>query len=144
MLHSIVRFSLKFRFLVIALAVGVVGFGVLRLRSMPVDVLPEFSLPSVEIQTESLGLSAEEVEQLITVPMEQDLLNGIAWLEQIRSESSPGLSSIELIFEPGTDILKARQLVQERMVQAHALPNVGSSPFMARNAVHIRSEYDLV
>ena len=55
MLHSIVRFSLKFRFLVIALAVGVVAFGVLRLRSMPVDVLPEFSLPSVEIQTESLG-----------------------------------------------------------------------------------------
>ena len=63
-------------------------------------LLPEFSPPYVEIQTEALGLSAEEVEQLITVPMEQDLLNGVPWLDTIRSESVPGLSSIVLIFEP--------------------------------------------
>jgi len=130
MLHSIVRFSLKFRFLVIALAVGVVGFGVLRLRSMPVDVLPEFSLPSVEIQTESLGLSAEEVEQLITVPMEQDLLNGVPWLHSIHSESAPGVSSVTMVFEPGTDLMRARQMVSERMTQAVALPHVSAPPLM--------------
>ncbi|HXJ70570.1 MAG TPA: efflux RND transporter permease subunit, partial [Verrucomicrobiae bacterium] len=121
---------MKFRFLVIALAVGVVGFGVLRLRSMPVDVLPEFSLPSVEIQTESLGLSAEEVEQLITVPMEQDLLNGVPWLHSIHSESAPGVSSVTMVFEPGTDLMRARQMVSERMTQAVALPHVSAPPLM--------------
>ena len=130
MLHSLVRFSLKYRFLVIALAVGIVVFGVFRLRRMPVDVLPEFSLPSVEIQTESLGLSAEEVEQLITVPMEQDLLNGVPWLRAIHSESAPGVSSVVMVFEPGTDLMRARQMVSERMTQAVALPHVSTPPLM--------------
>jgi Cu/Ag efflux pump CusA len=97
---------------------------------MPVDVLPEFTPPRVEVQTEALGLSAAEVEQLITVPLEQDLLNGVAWLDTIRSESVPGLSRVELIFEPGTDPLKARQVVQERLIQAHALPQVSKPPQM--------------
>jgi Cu/Ag efflux pump CusA len=83
----------------------------------------------VEIQTEALGLSAAEVEQLVTVPLEQDLLNGVAWLERIRSESVPGLSRIELIFQPGTNVLKARQLVQERLIQAPGgIPNVSKAP----------------
>ena len=84
----------------------------------------------MEIQTEALGLSAAEVEQMITVPMEQDLLNGVAWLDDIRSESVPGLSRIQLIFEPGTDLMRARQVVQERLTQAHALPNVSKPPQM--------------
>ena len=75
----------------------------------------------MEVQTEALGLSAHEVEELITVPLEQDLLNGVAFLDTIRSASLPGLSSIEMVFEPGTDILDARQVVQERLTQAHAL-----------------------
>lgn len=104
--------------------------GVAQVRAMPVDVLPEFTPPYVEIQTEALGLSAAEVEQLITVPLEADLLNGVAWLDTIRSESVPGLSSIVLVFEPGTDIMRARQLVQERLTQAHALPNVSRPPAM--------------
>ncbi len=83
-------------------------------------MLPEFAPPTVEVQTEALGLSAEEVEQLITVPLEQDLLNGVAFLDVIRSESVPGLSKIEIIFEPGTDLLRARQVVNERLTQAHA------------------------
>jgi len=130
MLSSIVRFSLKSRYLVIALAVGLVVFGIFRLRRMPVDVLPEFSLPSIEIQTESLGLSAEEVEQLITVPMEQDLLNGVPWLRTIHSESAPGVSSVVMVFEPGTDLMRARQMVSERMTQAVALPHVSTPPLM--------------
>jgi Cu/Ag efflux pump CusA len=99
---------------------------------MPVEVLPEFTPTMVEIQTEALGLSAPEVEQLITVPMEQDLLNGVPWLDDIRSESVPGLSRIQLIFEPGTDLLLARQVVQERMTQAVALPQVSAPPLMVQ------------
>src|SRR5215203_7383669 len=99
-------------------------FGYGQLRAMPVDVLPEFGPPRVEVQTEALGLSAAEVEQFITVPLENNLLTGIAWVDTVRSESISGLSSITLIFEPGTDIMRARQVVQERLTQAHSLPKV--------------------
>ena len=116
--------------MVIAATVLMMGVGVWQLRGASFDALPEFTPPTVEVQTEALGLSAEEVEQLITVPIEQDLLNGVAWLDVIRSKSVPGLSSIEMIFEPGTDVLKARQVVQERMTQAHALPQVSKPPQM--------------
>ncbi|TAH48447.1 MAG: efflux RND transporter permease subunit [Chloroflexota bacterium] len=126
----IIKTSLQYRFLILIIAVVLVAFGVIRLSAMPVDVLPEFSPTYVEIQTEALGLSAEEVEALITVPLEQDLLNGVAWLEAIRSESVPGLSSIVLFFEPGTDLYRARQLVAERLTQAFALPHVSKAPTM--------------
>ena len=119
---------LRFRLLILAVAVGVMAVGVTQLRSAPVDVLPEFTPPYAEIQTEALGLSAEEVEQLITVPMEADLLNGVEGVETIRSESVPGLSSIVLVFARGTDVYRARQLVEERLTQAHALPNVSKPP----------------
>jgi Cu/Ag efflux pump CusA len=122
--------GLRFWRLVVALALGVVVFGIAQLRSAPVDVYPEFTPPAVQIQTEALGLSAAEVEQLITVPLEQDLLNGVPWLDRIHSSSMPGLSAIDLTFQPGTDLYAARQMVQERMTQAHALPNVGSPPIM--------------
>src|SRR5205814_10689260 len=122
--------SLRFWRLVVAMAIGVTVFGIAQLRSAPVDAYPEFTPPSVEVQTEALGLSAAEVEQLITVPLEQDLLNGVPWLDRIRSASMPGLSVIDLTFEQGTNLYSARQLVQERMTQAHALPNVGSPPVM--------------
>src|SRR5215207_7186069 len=130
MMRSIVESSLKLRLLVVAIAVGVMVLGIGKMRTMPVDVLPEFIPTTVEIQTEALGLSAAEVEQMITVPMEQDLLNGVAWLDDIRSESVPGLSRIQMIFEPGTDPMRARQVVQERLTQAHALPNVSKPPAM--------------
>ena len=122
--------SLRFGRLVVAVAIGLTVIGIAQLRSAPVDVYPEFTPPSVEIQTEALGLSAAEVEQLITVPLEQDLLNGVPWLDKIHSSSMPGLSAIDLTFEPGTNLYAARQMVQERMTQAHALPNVGSPPIM--------------
>jgi Cu/Ag efflux pump CusA len=131
MMRSIIASSIRFRFLIIILAVAMMAFGITRLRDMPVDVLPEFSPPYVEIQTEALGLSAEEVEQMITVPMEQDLLAGVAWLDVIRSESVPGLSSVVVYFEPGTDLYRARQLVGERIAQsAVGLPHVSKPPTM--------------
>ena len=94
---------------------------------MLVDVLPEFAPPYVEVQTEALGLSAPEVEELVTLNLEE-LLNGTPWLQTMRSTSVPGLSSITLIFQPGTDIIRARQLISERLSLAYALPNVAQPP----------------
>src|SRR4051794_29731580 len=130
MLRWIVDSSLRFRLLVIPAAAALLLLGSAQVRKAPVDVLPEFTLPVVEVQTESLGLSAPEVEQLITVPMEQDLLNGVMGVDTIRSDSVPGLSDITMVFERGADIFHARQLVQERLTQAHALPNVSRPPQM--------------
>src|SRR3972149_5324614 len=131
MIRGIVGWALQFRFLVIVVAAALMAFGVAQLRNMPVDVLPEFSPPFVEIQTEALGLSAEEVEQMITVPMEQDLMAGVAWLDVIRSESVPGLSSVVIFFEPGTDVFRARQMVSERLAQAAGgVPHVSNPPTM--------------
>jgi Cu/Ag efflux pump CusA len=130
MMRAIVGWALRYRGVVLGLAAAIVLGCALQLPNMPRDVVPEFSPPYVEIQTEALGLSADEVEQLITVPLEADLLHGVAFLDQIRSESVPGLSSIVLVFEPGTDIFRARQVVAERLTQAAALPNVSRPPLM--------------
>jgi Cu/Ag efflux pump CusA len=118
MIRSIIGLSLQFRLVIIAIAVGVMAVGIVQLRSAPVDVLPEFTPPYVEVQTEALGLSGSEVEELITVPLEADLLNGIEGVDVIRSKSVSGLSDIVLVFEPGTEIYHARQLVQERLTGA--------------------------
>src|SRR5437773_12391244 len=98
MLRAILGASLQYRFLVVAAAIllMVVGFG--QLRQMPVDVLPEFAPPYVEVQTEALGLSADEVESLISLNLEE-LLNGTPCLRSIHSPSVPRLSSVVLIFD---------------------------------------------
>ncbi len=130
MMRWIVGSSLKFRFLVIAAAAAMMYFGVERLRSMPVDVFPEFAPPIVEIQTEGIGMTATEVEELITGPMEEQL-RGTPELDILRSKSVVGLSAIRLIFKMGTDVLHARQLVQERLeVAAHVLPRSAGAPIM--------------
>jgi len=128
--RSIIESSLRFRGVVIGLAAGLVLIGVVQLRMMPADVVPEFLPPYVQVQTEALGLSAAEVEQLITVPLEADLLAGVAWLDRIESESVPGLSSVVMYFQPGTDLLRARQVVAERLTQAAGLPHVSKPPAM--------------
>jgi len=124
MMRWIVRSSLHFRFIVVALAVGMVAFGATRVSNMPVDVFPEFAPPFVEVQTEGLGMSTEEVETLITIPMEQTL-NSTPGLDTMRSTTVPGLSAITLFFKRGTDPLEARQLVNERV--ATAIPSLPTS-----------------
>jgi CzcA family heavy metal efflux pump len=128
MMRWIVGSSLKFRLLVLAAAAAMLAVGISQLRNMPVDVLPEYGPPTVEVQTEALGLSAAEVEQLVTVPLEADLLNGVAFLEDIRSESIAGLSRILLVFEPGTDLYRARQVVAERVAESHVALSGVSRP----------------
>jgi CzcA family heavy metal efflux pump len=130
MLRWIVRTSLRFRYLVVAGAAAMMFFGVQQLHAMPVDVFPEFAPPRVEIQTAAIGLSAAEVEELVTIPLEQSL-NGLPELETIRSKSVPQLSSIELFFQEGTDVLEARQLVTERMAAVtRTIPTWASPPVM--------------
>jgi CzcA family heavy metal efflux pump len=127
MFRWIIGSSLRFRLLVLGMAAALVVFGTMQLNEMPVDVFPEFAPPIVEVQTEAIGLSAEEVESLITLNLEE-LLSGVPWLESIRSKSLTGLSSIVLIFERGTDIMRARQMIQERLTLAYTLPNVAQPP----------------
>jgi Cu/Ag efflux pump CusA len=93
MMRWIVASSLKFRFLVIASAAALMYFGIGQLRSMPVDVFPEFAPPLVEVQTISIGLSAVEVESLVTIPLEE-AFNGLPGLDVMRSKSVQDLSSI--------------------------------------------------
>ncbi|MGH2482935.1 MAG: efflux RND transporter permease subunit, partial [Candidatus Limnocylindria bacterium] len=122
-MRRLISASLRFRFLVIALASGLMVIGVAQIPSMPVDAFPEFAPPRVEIQVEAPGMSTVEVEELITVPLEE-ALNGTQGLAVMRSKSVPGLASINLLFEPGSDIWRARQLVSERL--ATAIPNLPS------------------
>src|SRR2546429_7866503 len=114
MMRWIVGTSLKFRFLVIAIAVAMMYFGIAQLQRMPVDVFPEFAPPLVEVQTICLGLTAVEVESLVTVPMEQALA-GLPGLDVLRSKSVGQLSSVKMLFKRGTDLLRARQMVEERV-----------------------------
>jgi len=130
MFRWIIGSSLRFRFLVIAVAVAMVAIGANQVRHMPVDVFPEFAPPLVEVQTEGIGMSTAEVEELITVPLEE-LLRGTPGLDVVRSKSVNALSQIVLLFKRGTDLLQARQLVQERLQQAGAqLPGGMGPPIM--------------
>src|SRR6478736_6360159 len=114
LMRWIVGSSLRFRYLVVALAAGMIALGITVLPNMHVDVFPEFAPPRVLIQTACVGLSTSDVEQLVTVPIEASL-NGIQGLDDLRSKSVPQLSSIEVLFKQGTDMLRDRQLVQERL-----------------------------
>jgi CzcA family heavy metal efflux pump len=129
MIRRIIESSLRLRVLVVAAAAVIMVVGVDSIRKMPVDVLPEFAPPYVEIQTEALGLSANEVEDLVTLNVEE-LLLGVPWMQTMRSKSVPGMSSIIMIFRPGTDLMRARQMVQERLTLAYALPNASKPPVM--------------
>ena len=130
MMSWIVRSSLKFRFIVVALAAALIFVGVTQLPDSKVDVFPEFAPPKVEVQTLALGLTAQEVEELVSVPLEQQL-NGVPELDILRSKSVPQYSQIEMIFKEGSDLLDARQAVQERIaLVADQLPRWASPPFM--------------
>src|SRR5215210_938785 len=126
----IVGSSLRFRWLVLFAAAALIVFGIGETRNADLDVFPEFAPPMVEVQTIAVGNSSEQVEELITVPLENQL-NGIPGLEEIRSKSVIDLSQIQLVFSRDTDIYEARQLVQERLTAASPdLPTWASPPFM--------------
>ena len=130
MFRRIVSWSLRFRFIILAIAVALIVIGVDQMQDMRVDVFPEFAPPIVEIQTPCLGLAPTEVEALVTVPMEQALA-GVPDLAILRSKSVTDLSSVKLIFEQGTDPMVARQHVQEGMSQIlNVIPKDVGPPVM--------------
>lgn len=130
MLAWLVRNALQQRVLVLAIAAVLILLGVRATRDVPLDVFPEFAPPMVEIQTEAPGLSTEEVEALVTIPLET-AVNGVPGLVTLRSKSVLGLSSVVIVFKDGADLIRARQLVQERVaVIAPRLPASIRPPVM--------------
>jgi len=128
MLKALVSTSLQLRGIVVILAVLLMVVGIRTLPDTQLDVFPEFAPPLVEIQTEAPGLSTTEVESLVSTPIENSL-NGLTSLKTLRSKSVLGLSSVVLIFNAGTNLMTARQLVQERLaLAASRLPAVAKPP----------------
>src|SRR5262245_84167 len=128
MMNWIVSTSLNLRIAVVASAIILMIVGIQIVRTTPLDVFPEFAPPLVEIQTEAPGLSTAEVESLVSAPIENSL-NGMIALKTLRSKSVLGLSSVVIIFEEDTDLMRARQLVQERLaIVAAQLPTVAHPP----------------
>jgi len=120
--------ALRARYIVVALACVLVIVAMRVVPNTPLDVFPEFAPPRVEIQTEVPGLSAADVEALVTVPIE-NAMNGVSWLKTIRSKSVLGLSSVILLFEDDVDLFEARQLVAERLsIIQTRLPVVANTP----------------
>lgn len=128
MLRAVITFCLNYRLVVLLGAIVLLVAGAVTAHRAPWDVFPEFAPPQVVVQTEAPGLSTEEVEQLVTVPIES-AINGVYGLDTLRSSSAAGLSVVTAIFQEGTDVLSARQLINERLVEVkRLLPDTAESP----------------
>src|SRR5216117_2082145 len=130
MLQALVQFSLKFRGIVIALACLLLCYGFYVAKNAKLDVFPNFVQPQVVIQTEAPGLAPEQVEALVTRPVET-MVNGLGDMESLRSESIQGLSIITAVFKEGTDVFRARQTLAEKLAEtAGTLPASAKQPRM--------------
>jgi CzcA family heavy metal efflux pump len=128
MLSWLVATSVRLRVVLLAGCVVLLVAGYRSAMRAPLDVFPEFAPPLVEVQTEAPGLSSEQVESLVTIPLE-NVLTGIPNVKAVRSKSVLGLSQVVLVLEHGTDFMRVRQLVQERVAsEATRLPNVARPP----------------
>lgn len=128
MLNAIIRFSLRYRVLIVFISLAALFYGSYSAVTMPIDVFPDLDRPRVVIMTEAPGFAPEDVETLITFPLEASI-NGATGVESVRSQSGPSLSVIYVNFDWGTDIYNARQIVQERLNMVD-LPE-GVTPFMS-------------
>src|SRR5262245_20430532 len=128
MLSRLVHFSLRYRGVVVIVASVLLLAGVWDSLHTPLDVFPEFAPPLVDIQVEAPGMSSEAVEQLVTIPVES-AVNGLPRMTTIRSKSVQGLSQVVVLFERGTDLFQARQMVSERVAAiAGRLPQQARTP----------------
>ena len=129
MLNRLINFSLHSRALVLGIALLATAWGIQTFRELPVEVLPDLTKPTVTILTESQGLAPEEVEALVTQPIESTLM-GVSGLTRLRSTSDVSLSLVFAEFAWGTDIYQARQWVQERLQGARGQLPEGAEPFL--------------
>ena len=114
MLNAVIRFALQYRVAVVGLCLVALGYGSYSATQMPIDVFPDLDRPRVVVMTEAIGYAAEEVEPLVTYPLESSLL-GANGVQAVRSQSGPGLSVIYVEFDWNMDIRVARQIVKERL-----------------------------
>src|SRR5580692_8685192 len=128
MIERIVSFALSQRFVIVMAAIAVIVWGVISFQKLPIDAYPDLSPPHVEIITQWPGHAAEEIERLVSIPIEIEM-NGIPRLEALRSISLYGLSAIEMNFEYGADPYFVREQAFERMANA-TLPG-GLTPNMS-------------
>ena len=134
MLNSIVDLSLRYKVLVLVAFVLVVFFGVRAWQHIPIDGLPDVTPVQVSIQTEAAGLASEEVEKLLTMPVETAMA-GLPGVEHIRSMSMFGFSQVTVYFKDNVDIYFARRLVSEKLVEAKAqIPDGYGEPRLGANA----------
>ena len=117
MIEAIISFSLRQRVFVLLAAIGLLAAGLWSASRLPIDAVPDITNIQVQINTEVKGLAPEEIEKLVTYPLEMEMF-GIPGMTELRSLSKFGLSQITLVFEEGTDIYRARQLVSERLQNA--------------------------
>jgi Cu/Ag efflux pump CusA len=129
MFNFLIAWSLKNRLLILAMTLGLCILGGYTLQKMPVDVFPEFAPPQVVIQTQAAGLAPQEVEALITYPLES-AINGTPGVRHVRSKTAVGLSTITVVFDDKTDIYRDRQLINERIQQVMGQLPQGSNPVM--------------
>jgi CzcA family heavy metal efflux pump len=129
MLNRLIRLSLAQRALVVAAAVVLLVLGIKKTLELPVDVLPDLTKPMVTILTEAPGYAPEEVETLVTIPLENSLM-GVTGVSRLRSTNDISLSLVFVEFDWGTDIYQARQFVQERLTGAVEILPEGVTPYM--------------
>ncbi len=131
MLDQLIRGSLRYRSIVIALAAAFLGWGFYVLRDIPLDVLPDVSAPTVTILVEGKGMAPAEMESLVTYPIEA-AINGASGVRRVRSATAVGLAVVWVEFDWGQDVLRARQIVAEKLTLVSAsLPPDAGQPFLA-------------